>query len=248
VLRLPPLESPPDDVNLTAAQVLAFPAAKLFFERVAASGGPRELSEEDAPMVGEICRRLDGIALAIELAAGRVGVFGIQEIGALLNNRFGLLWEGRRTALLRHQTLRATLDWSYNLLSQPERVALRRMSIFAGIFTLEAARAVAAGPELDSDEVAVALESLVAKSLVSADIHVASPRYRLLDTTRAYGCSTATTQTRWNSAVRAISWNCLNRSTAICRRLRSPRASRPMRISLEMFAPRWNGVSPPAAS
>jgi predicted ATPase/DNA-binding winged helix-turn-helix (wHTH) protein len=187
VLRLPPLDSPPDDADLTAAQVLAFPAAKLFFERVAASGGPRELSDEDAPMVGEICRRLDGIALAIELAAGRVSVFGIQEIGALLNNRFGLLWEGRRTALLRHQTLRATLDWSYNLLSEPERVALRRMSIFAGIFTLEAARAVAAGPELDSNEVAVALESLVAKSLVSADIHVASPRYRLLDTTRAYG-------------------------------------------------------------
>jgi predicted ATPase len=137
-------------------------------------------------MVGEICRRLDGIALAIELAAGRVSVFGIQEIGALLNNRLGLLWEGRRTALLRHQTLRATLDWSYNLLSDSERIALRRMSIFAGMFTLEAARAVATGPELDSDEVAVALESLVAKSLVSADLHAASPRYRLLDTTRAY--------------------------------------------------------------
>jgi len=102
---------------LSLAQLLSFPAARLFIERVAASGRPLQLDEGDATFIGEICRRLDGIALAIELAAARVATHGIQETAALLNDRFRLLWNGRRTALLRHQTLGATLDWSYDLLS-----------------------------------------------------------------------------------------------------------------------------------
>jgi predicted ATPase/DNA-binding winged helix-turn-helix (wHTH) protein len=183
---LTPLDSPPEDAGLTAAQVLAFPAARLFVERVAASGHRFELQDSDAPTVAEICRRLDGIALAIELAAGRVNAYGIQETAALLNDRFRLLWKGRRTALLRHQTMSAALDWSYELLSERERVVLRRLSVFVGIFTLEAARSVAVGTDVGAEQVVATLAGLVAKSLVAANTSDVTTRYRLLDTTRAY--------------------------------------------------------------
>jgi predicted ATPase/DNA-binding winged helix-turn-helix (wHTH) protein len=184
VFQLSPLESPPDDARLSAAQVLAFPAAQLFVERVVASGHPFEPSESEAPMVGEICRRLDGIALAIELAAGRVNAYGIRETAALLDNRLRL--QGRRTALLRHQTLGATLDWSYNLLPDRDSIVLRKLSVFVGVFTLEAARSVAVAHDVDDEEMVAAVASLVAKSLVAADTSGAATRYRLLDTTRAY--------------------------------------------------------------
>jgi predicted ATPase/DNA-binding winged helix-turn-helix (wHTH) protein len=185
VLRLAPLSSPPDDAGLTAAQALDFPAVQLFVERAIATGRRFELSDADAPVVGEICRRLDGIALAIELAAGRANACSVQETMALLNDRFKLLWEGRRTALPRHQTLSATLDWSYDLLSEPERLVLRRLSVFAGLFTLEAARSVAADDDVDDEQVVTAVVGLVAKSLVAVGIGGIT-RYRLLDTTRAY--------------------------------------------------------------
>jgi predicted ATPase/DNA-binding winged helix-turn-helix (wHTH) protein len=183
---LTPLDSPPEDSGLTAAQVLAFPAARLFVERVAASGHRFELQDSDAPTVAEICRRLDGIALAIELAAGRVNAYGIQETAALLNDRFRLLWKGRRTALLRHQTMSAALDWSYDLLRDAERDVLRRLSVFLGVFTLEAARSVAMGDDIDGEQVVATLASLVEKSLVAANTSEVTTRYRLLDTTRAY--------------------------------------------------------------
>jgi predicted ATPase/DNA-binding winged helix-turn-helix (wHTH) protein len=186
VYRLSALDSPPEGVELSAAQTLAFPAAQLFVERAAASGHRFVLSDTDAPIVAEICRKLDGIALAIELAAGRVSAHGIRETAALLDNRFRLLWHGRRTALPRHQTLRATLDWSYDLLSELERAVLRRLSVFAGMFTLEAATTVAAADDIDSAQVVDSVGALVAKSLVSADSGDAATRYRLLDTTRAY--------------------------------------------------------------
>ena len=186
VHRLLPLGSPPDDAGLTAAQALAFPAVQLFVERAIASGRRFELNDADAPVVAEICRRLDGIALAIQLAAGRADAYGIQETLLLLNDRFKLLWEGRRTALPRHQTLSATLDWSYNLLSEHERLVLRRLSVFAGIFTLEAACSVAADADVDETQVLTALVSLVAKSLVTVSADDMATRYRLLDTTRDY--------------------------------------------------------------
>jgi predicted ATPase/DNA-binding winged helix-turn-helix (wHTH) protein len=185
VLRLAPLGSPPEDAVLTAAQALDFPAVQLFVERAIASGRRFELNDADAPVVGEICRRLDGIALAIELAAGRANACSVQETMALLNDRFKLLWEGRRTALPRHQTLSATLDWSYDLLSKPERLVLCRLSVFTGPFTLEAARSVAADDDVDDEQVVTAVVSLVAKSLVAVNIG-GMTRYRLLDTTRAY--------------------------------------------------------------
>jgi predicted ATPase/DNA-binding winged helix-turn-helix (wHTH) protein len=185
VHHLSPLECPPRDaVSLTATQALGFPAVQLFVEQVAASGYPFELNDEDSTIVAEVCRRLDGIALALELAACRVGVYGIQGTASLLENEFRLLWHGRRTALPRHQTLNATLDWSYNLLSESERLTLRRLAVFVGAFSLEAALAVV-GENLDSAEVTETLATLVEKSLVTADT-AATLRYRLLDTTRAY--------------------------------------------------------------
>ncbi|WP_027578654.1 winged helix-turn-helix domain-containing protein [Bradyrhizobium sp. Ai1a-2] len=187
VYRLQPLLSPPDDAGLTAAQALAFPAVQLFVERAAASGGRFvELSDTDARLVGEICRRLDGIALAIELAASRASACSIKDTVALLNDAFKLLGEGQRSVLPRHQTLRATLDWSYKLLSEPERMVLRRVAVFAGTFTLEAARSVAGAEDTDDGQVIAAVASLVAKSMLAAGASGTTTRYRLLDTTRAY--------------------------------------------------------------
>jgi predicted ATPase/DNA-binding winged helix-turn-helix (wHTH) protein len=186
VHRLFPLDCPPQEEGLKASEVLFFPAAQLFIERVAANSSQFELSDSDAPIVAEICLRLDGIALAIELAAGQVNAYGIRGIATLLNDRFRLSWQGRRTALPRHQTLSATLDWSYNLLSELEREILRRLAVFVGTFTLEAARSVVAGDGIDEAQVVIAIVNLVAKSLLSSDGAVAPMRYRLLDTTRAY--------------------------------------------------------------
>src|SRR6201998_2947399 len=161
------LACPPGHADLTAAEVLRYPAAQLFMERAAASGHVASLSDIEAPIVGTICRRLDGIALAIELAASRAGSLGIRGIAELLDNRFSLLWHGRRTALPRHQTLNAMLDWSYNLLPEHERAVFRRLSVFVGDFTIEAACAVASEMELDEARIAEILQSLVAKSLLS---------------------------------------------------------------------------------
>jgi predicted ATPase/DNA-binding winged helix-turn-helix (wHTH) protein len=186
---LPALDSPPDGVELSMAQVLAFPAGQLFVERAAANGRGFELTDANAPIVAEICRKLDGIALAIELAAGRVSAYGIRETAALLDNRLRLLWHGRRTALPRHQTLSATLDWSYDLLTEPERAVIRRVSVFVGAFSLEAVRAVAVGEDINDAQVVEAMGRLVAKSLVSTNAGDTMRRYRLLDTTRAYALS-----------------------------------------------------------
>jgi predicted ATPase len=143
------LDCPPEDRGLTATAVLPYPAVQLFMERAAASGHDTALSDIDAPVVATICRRLDGIALPIELAASRASFLGIRGIAELLDNRFSLVWHGRRTALPRHQTLNAMLDWSYNLLSPHEKAVLGRLSVFVGDFTLEAARFVASDAETD---------------------------------------------------------------------------------------------------
>src|SRR3984957_12379441 len=153
VHRLAPLDCPPEDAHLTAEAALAFPAVQLFIERGTAHQVRFAFSDADAPVVADICRKLDGIALAIELAAGRVSAYGIRGVATLLDRRFGLRWRGRRTALLRHQTLAATLDWSYDLLQELEQTILRRLSIFAGTFTLEAARSVVGGDEVDDARV-----------------------------------------------------------------------------------------------
>jgi len=187
VYRLMPLESPPDEEGLTAVKALAYPAVQLFVERAAAGDSGFELSDEDASIVAGICRKLDGIALAIELVAGRVDAYGIRGTAEVLNNRFGLLWQSRRTAPSRHQTLNAMLDWSYRLLTAFEGTILSRISIFVGSFSLDAARAIAADGDVDETQVVDAVGSLVAKCLLSAEkAGDATMRYRLLDTTRAY--------------------------------------------------------------
>ena len=137
-----PLACPPDDPGLTAAVAQTFPATQLFVERAAASGARLDFSDADAAIVASICRKLDGVALAIELAARRVEAYGLQQTAALLDQRLTLLWLGPRTAPPRQKTLQATLDWSYGLLSELERVVLRRLAVFVGHFTLDAALAV----------------------------------------------------------------------------------------------------------
>src|SRR3984893_12319256 len=176
------LDCPPEDAGLTAMEALRYPAAQLFMERAAASGYGAELSDIDAPIVARSCRRLDGVALAIELAASRVGSLGIRGVAELLDNRFGLLWQGRRTALPRHETLNAMLDWSYSLLSEREKVVLCRLSVFVGDFTLEAAGSVVSEAEVDEADVIDGGASLVAKFLISATVINGSTSYRLLAT------------------------------------------------------------------
>jgi predicted ATPase/DNA-binding winged helix-turn-helix (wHTH) protein len=186
VRRLFPLDCPPQRAGLRAADVLGYPAAQLFVERITASLGDFKLSDDEAPLVAEICAKLDGIALAIELAAGRVNAYGIAGIASLLNSRFSLLWQGRRTAIPRHQTLSAALGWSYDLLPAAEGAVLRRLSVFVGPFTLEAAVAVAAGEGVGEPEVIEVIANLAAKSLLATPSTGQLLRYRLLDTTRAF--------------------------------------------------------------
>jgi predicted ATPase/DNA-binding winged helix-turn-helix (wHTH) protein len=186
VYRLDPLACAPDDPGLTAAVAQSFPATKLFMERAAASGARLDFSDAEAAIVVGICRKLDGVALAIELAARRVEAYGIHQTAALLDQRLTLLWVGPRTAPPRQKTLQATLDWSYGLLSELERVVLRRLAVFVGHFTLDAALAVVTCASVDRSRVFAAIDSLVAKSMVATRPIGAMMRYRLLDTTRAY--------------------------------------------------------------
>jgi predicted ATPase/DNA-binding winged helix-turn-helix (wHTH) protein len=186
VYRIAGLESPSADTVFTAAEAASYSAVQLFVERAAAQAGGFSLTDANAAEVSEICRRLDGLALAIELAAARVDSLGLANLAARLDQRFQLLSGGRRTALPRQQTLRLTLDWSHDLLTEPERVVLRRLSVFAGSFTLEAAEAVAGTGDLGAEAFLDILSGLVLKSLVSTDTGTATFRYRLLDSTRAY--------------------------------------------------------------
>ena len=191
VQRLPPLSCPPASARVKAEEAFVFPAVQLFVERATASVDTFELNNTQAPIVADICRRLDGIPLAIELAAGQVEVVGVTGLAALLDDRFRLLMKGRRTALPRHQTLTATLDWSHDLLPEPERVILRRLAVFAGSFTLEAVRAVAAGGQMAHNSIDD-FADLVAKSLVMADAGGPIVLYRLAETTRNYALAKLT--------------------------------------------------------
>lgn len=186
IYRLDALACPPEDSKPTAAVVRTFPATQLFVERAAAGGAQLNFSDADAPIVANICRKLDGVPLAIELAARRVEPHGLQQIAELLDRRLTLLWVGTRTAPPRHKTLQATLDWSFGLLSELERTVLRRLAVFVGHFTIDAALEVITNAALDRAAVFGAIESVVAKSMVATRPVGAMIRYRLLDTTRAY--------------------------------------------------------------
>ncbi len=185
VHRLQPLAFPPAGEGLTAATALSYPAVRLFVERAAASGTGYVLTDADAPLVSRLCRELDGIALALELAAGRIEALGLRATASHLDASMALMWHGRRTALPRHQTLRATLDWSFNLLGADEQHLLCRLAVFAGSFELGAAMAVCCF-DIDPSEAIELIAGLVSKSLVNVDAGGATLRYGLLDTTRAY--------------------------------------------------------------
>jgi len=178
VHRLLPLDVPQSNASLDEA--LTFPAVQLFVDRADACLGGYQLSWEDLPTVIDICTRLDGIALAIELAAGRLESMGVVSLNKSLSDCFKVLGRGRRTALPKHQTLRAALDWSFMLLTPVEQLGLAELSIFRGRFTFGAAEAVMTDNAYDL------LATLVAKSLVVVDPYPNDQSYRLLDTTRIY--------------------------------------------------------------
>jgi predicted ATPase len=189
--RLPSL-STPDIQHLSPARaLLQYEAVRLFVERAAAALPGFIVTEDNAPAVARVCQRLDGIPLAIELAAARARMLSVEQIAARLEDCFHLLTGGSRTALPRHQTLQAMIDWSYDLLSASERTLLRGLSVFAGGWTLEAAESVCAcsGAEAQagSGEILDLLDSLVNKSLVTVEhSQDREPRYRLLETIRQY--------------------------------------------------------------
>ncbi len=169
-----------------AGPLTNYEAVQLFVERAVASQPKFVVTKNNAPAVVQICRRLDGIPLAIELAAALIKVLAVEQIAARLDDRFRLLTGGARTALPRHQTLRATMDWSYDLLSDSERTVLRRLSVFGGGWTLEAAEAICSGDGIEGAYVLNLQTGLVEKSLVVVETHGGEARYRLLETIRQY--------------------------------------------------------------
>ncbi|WP_203072085.1 ATP-binding protein [Falsiroseomonas ponticola] len=184
--RLPPMATPPSRTAIKAQEALAFPAVELLVDRASARAEGFVLTDANAALAADICRRLDGIPLAIELAAGRVAHLGLQDLASRLDDRFALLMRGRRTALPRHRTLQATIDWSYQLLSPLQQAVLRCLSSFRGAFTREAALAVCTRDGHDAGAILDVMTELVDKSLLNPHQHGEAATYRLLDTTRAY--------------------------------------------------------------
>jgi non-specific serine/threonine protein kinase len=180
IYRVPSLSLPEVD-SVSAETLAASEAVQLFLERARAASPGFRLAAKNAPAVATICRRLDGIPLALELAAARLAVFSAEQIAARLDDRFKLLTGGSRTALPRQQTLRALIDWSYDMLTEEERALLRRLSVFAGGWTFEAAEVTL--PDL---KVLDLLPQLANKSLVAVEDSGEEPRYRLLETVRQY--------------------------------------------------------------
>ncbi|MEJ0077320.1 MAG: tetratricopeptide repeat protein [Alphaproteobacteria bacterium] len=184
--RMPPLPTPDAAARESGDQLLQYSAVRLFVARAAFASPSFRLTAENSAAVARICRQLDGIPLALELAAARAKALRVEQIAERLDDRFQLLTGGNRTALPRQQTLRSTIDWSHDLLNDSERVLLRRLSVFAGGWTLESAEAVCAGEGIESGEVLDLLTRLVDKSLVVPDDKAAEPRYRMLETIRQY--------------------------------------------------------------
>ena len=180
---LSPLEFPTDEVDLSTEQALTYPAIELLVERIAAHDLGFVFTDKDVQPAIDICRKLDGNALAIEIAAARVRAFGISHLVEMLDGSFRLQMTGRRTALPRHRTLSAALDWTYAMLSDSEQAMLRQLSVFTGLFTLHAVNAVI---DAGAQDCAQLIESLMDKSLVIARQQDSTTGYRLLETTRLY--------------------------------------------------------------
>ncbi|HET9343401.1 MAG TPA: adenylate/guanylate cyclase domain-containing protein [Candidatus Eremiobacteraceae bacterium] len=186
VHRLPSLSVPEASTTLSAAMARDYGAVALFVDRATAADNRFTLTDDTAPVVAEICRRLDGIPLAIELAASRIKVLSVPTLAKRLDERFKILTAGSRTALPRQKTLTALIDWSYGLLDKHEQTFFNRLGVFAGGFTMEAATAVCAHGGIDEGDVLDLLSSLTDKSLVLADTSRDGERFRLLESTRAY--------------------------------------------------------------
>jgi len=185
--NVPSLPLPEMRGSISLKQLKGFASIELFVERARNVNSGFVLTEQNASSVNQICNRLDGIPLAIELASARIKVLSVDEIASRLNDRFWLLTSGSRTALPRQQTLRATIDWSHELLTKPERILFRRLAVFVGGFTLEAAEAVCSQEELKRNEILDLLSRLVDKSLVIVDaVAIVETHYRLLETIREY--------------------------------------------------------------
>jgi predicted ATPase len=213
VYKVLPLNVPPNGSD-GFEEVLQYSAAKLLIARICAAEPRIRFDLRTAATTAKICRHLDGIPLAIELAAASAAAVGMDALACRLDERFSLLSDGRRTAPARHQTLRATLDWSYALLPESERVVMRRLSIFGGTFTMEAASKVAASGEIAASVVMHCLANLVAKSLVASDVGGPVPYYRLLETTRAYAMEKLTESGEFETVARrlvAFGTDCLSR-------------------------------------
>ena len=186
VFRLDGLTYPLQDTDIRAEDALAFSAVQLFVDRASAASPDFVLTDALAPMVARICRRLDGIALAVQLAANRVPSFGVRGVEARLDDRFRLLGNGQRTAAPRHQTLEGDLDWSYELLTPPEGTLFTRLATFHDTFTIAAAAEVASFPPIGKSDIEALLAKLVEKSLVVFVGDTPIPTYRMLETVRAY--------------------------------------------------------------
>jgi predicted ATPase/class 3 adenylate cyclase len=189
VLRLASLAVPDKTATLDPEDAYGYGAVALFADRASLVDQSFRLGRDNAALVSDICRRLDGIPLAIELAAARVKVMSIPTLAQRLNERFKILTSGSRTALPRQKTLRALFDWSYDLLSPQERALFNRVAIFGGSFTLDAATVVCAGEGIDEGEVLDLIVSLADKSLVAVDTSGDRERYRMLESTREYALS-----------------------------------------------------------
>ena len=186
---VPPLAVPPPHVDLDS--VRDYSAARLFLDRATAVNPALRVDHDAAEEIGRICRQLDGLPLALELAAARAATLPIAELAARLDDRFRLLTGGARTAEARQKTLRATVDWSHHLLTNPEKVLFRRLSSFRGGWTLQAAEAVTANEALPVEDVLDLLGELVNRSLVYADTAEATGRFRMLETLREYAAERA---------------------------------------------------------
>ena len=186
MLPVPSLALPDDGRASQPEQLLEFEAVRLFVERAQAASPTFRVTAANAASVAQVCRRLDGIPLALELAAARLRALSVEQIAARLDDRFRLLTGGSRVAVPRHQTLRATMDWSYDLLTPDEQALLRRLAVFAGGFGLEAAEAVGSGGPVDEADVLDLLARLVDRSLVLAESDAAETRYRLSEIVREY--------------------------------------------------------------
>jgi len=249
VYRLPSL-AVPDAGEISIQEALSAGAVRLFVERAKAADRRFVLHDKSVPTVVAICRRLDGIPLAIEMAAARASLLGVDTLAEKLDERFRVLTQGDRTALPRQQTLRATLDWSNGLLSDRERTVLRRLSVFSGGFTLEGASAVVADEAIDEFEVIDLLSHLLARSLVAADSADNGTRYRLPETTRAYAleklvaaAEVDTFKRRHANFFRAYSTAAMTTGRCCPTGIGAQRTCR----SATICAARWTGRSDPVA-